>query len=668
MGSHDPEFPGYESLRRDLRQRAKDHGQRTFSVHRSSFIVHRFFLVVAVLLLCFSIRFTPLLAQGETAYGIVTSQNVMVPMRDGARLATNLYRPGVNGVPVTGKFPVILERTPYDKDHSEYWPLYFVPRGYVVVTQDVRGRYASEGRWRPDRDDGNDGYDTAQWIGAQPWSDGGIGTVGTSYPGGTQHALALANPPYLKAMVPIDAMSDYGHYGVRHDGAFELRWLNWIFTLGMPNGGPLPVREPGVRDQLTDLSKQVREYARGLPLRPGMTPLKLAPDYEAWLIEAMSHGDYDDFWKNCGVDVVEHVAEYKDVPVYLVGGWYDSWDLMTSNLNYVTLAKNKKGPIRLIMGPWTHGGQQSSHAGEAEFGPEAKLDLMAFHQRWFDRWLKGIDNGVDREPPVRIFVMGGGDAHKTPEGRLFVGGHWRTENEWPVARAVSTPYYLHADGSLSTVKPASGEAGAAEPTHYLFDPHHPVPTMGGNISSEGVLMDRGAMDQRCRKDFWLCDDERPLSARNDVLVFQTAPLTEDVEVTGRLIVKLWASSSAPDTDFTAKLVDVYPPNHDFPGGVDLNVEDGILRARYRDSLAHATLMKPGEVYAFTIEMYPTSLVFQRGHRIRLDISSSNFPRFDVNPNTGEPLNNNRRWAVADNAVYDDAAHPSQILLPVVPMN
>jgi len=644
---------------RGVQQRTSDDGQRTFSSRR-------FLGAVAVLALSLSICIPALWGEGGTSYEIVASQNVMVPMRDGVQLATNIYRPGINGIPVPDKFPVILERTPYDKDHSEYWPLYFVPRGYVVVTQDVRGRYASQGRWRPDRDDGKDGYDTAQWIGEQPWSDGGIGTVGTSYPGGTQHALALANPPYLKTMVPIDAMSDYGHYGVRHDGAFELRWLNWIFTLGVPNGGPLPGRDPGVRDQLTELSKQVRDYVRGLPLRPGLTPLKLAPDYESWLVEAMSRGDYDDFWKNCGVDVVEHVAEYKDIPVYLVGGWYDSWDLMTSNLNYVTLAKNKKGPIRLIMGPWTHGGQQSSHAGEAEFGPEAKLDLMAFHQRWFDHWLKGIDNGIDREPPVRIFVMGGGDAHKTPEGRLFVGGHWRTENEWPLARAVSTPYFLHADGSLSPSKPGSDEAGAAEPTHYLFDPHHPVPTLGGNISSEGELMFRGAADQRCRKDFWVCEDERPLSARNDVLVFQTPPLTGDVEVTGRLIVKLWASSNAPDTDFTAKLVDGYPPQHDFPGGVDLNVEDGILRARYRDSLAHATLMKPGEVYSFTIEMYPTSLVFQRGHRIRLDISSSNFPRFDLNPNTGEPLNNNRRWAVADNAVYHDAAHPSHILLPVVP--
>src|SRR6516225_3724242 len=533
---------------------------------------------------------TRLAAQGETRYGVTLSRDVMVPMRDGVRLATDIHRPTLDGIPVSGKFPVILERTPYGKNLSRYtegaeWVQHFVSCGYVVVVQDVRGRYGSEGSWRPHRDDVSDGYDSAKWIGEQPWCDRNIGTVGTSYPGGTQHALAISNPPYLKAMIPVDAMSDYGRYGIRHNGAFELRWMNWVFNIGLPDGAR-PARDPAVRQALTELGKQVREYAKGLPLRAGMTPLKLAPDYEAWLVEAMSHGAYDDYWKNMGASVVDHVAEYKDVPVYLVGGWYDSWDLQTANLNFVALSKSKKGPIRLIMGPWTHGGQTLTHAGEAEFGSEAALDFAAFHLRWFDRWLKGIDNGVDREAPVRIFVMGGGDGHKTPEGRLFVGGHWRDEQEWPLARTVNTPYYLHVDNSLSTELPHD-----SPPTHYLSDPHHPVPTLGGNISSNGELMFAGAADQRCRTDFWVCEDARPLSARNDVLVFQTPPLDHDMEVTGRLIVKLWASSSAPDTDFTAKLVDVYPAIADFPTGVDLNVADSIVRARYRDSLERAALMK-----------------------------------------------------------------------------
>jgi len=596
----------------------------------------------------------------ETPYEIAAFKNVMVTMRDGVRLATDIYRPALQGIPVPGRFPVIMERTPYNKDGIESWVRYFVPRGYIAVGQDVRGRYASEGRWRPHRDDVDDGFDTAKWIGEQPWCNGNLGTVGTSYPGGTQHALAISNPPNLKAMIPVDAMSDYGRFGIRHNGAFELRWMNWIFNMGGPSSHE--ARDPAVREVLTQFGAQVREYAKGLPLRPGTTPLKLIPDYEAWLIEAMSHGDYDDFWKNMGASVVDHLAEYKDIPVYIVGGWYDSWGAQTANLNYVQLSQAKRGPIRLIMGPWTHGGQQRDFAGEAEFGPEAALDFHAFELRWFDRWLKGVDNGVDREPPVRLFVMGAGDAHKTPEGRIFVGGHWRNEREWPPARTQTTPYYLHAGGGLTTDAPAA----APSFTRYLFDPHHPVPTLGGNLSSEGILMFHGAADQRCRKDFWLCDDERPLSARNDVLVFQSPPLDHDLEVTGRLIVKLWASSSAPDTDFTAKLIDVYPPSASFSAGVDLNVEDSIVRARYRDSLEKASLMKAGEIYQFTIEMYPTSLVFARGHRIRLDISSSNFPRFDVNPNTGEPLNDNRRWAIAENTIFHDAQHPSQILLPIMP--
>jgi putative CocE/NonD family hydrolase len=615
------------------------------------------------------------LAAGVSAadepYGTVVVENVMVPMRDGVRLATNVYRPARQGAAVEARFPVVLERTPYDKDRSDFYARMLVPHGYVFVSQDVRGRYRSEGRWRPHRDDGRDGYDTASWIGAQPWCDGGIGTVGGSYPGGTQHALALANAPFLKTMIPVDAMSNYGLYGIRHHGAFELRFLNWILNLGFT---PSPVRLPNIDPRagavLGGLREQVREYVRGLPLRRGTTPLALAPDYEEWLVEAMSHGDDDAYWKDMGASVVDHLAEYKDIPVYHVGGWYDSWGGSTANLNYAELARTKKSLQRLIMGPWTHGGQGQSFAGEAEFGREAAIDYSAFQLRWFDHWLKGLDNGVDREPPVRIFVMGGGDGHKTPEGRIFVGGHWRDEKEWPPARARETAYYIHAGGTLSTAKPA-----AAPPTRYLFDPRHPVPTLGGNLSSENTLtahgsdnrlMFRGAADQRCRPDFWLCEDARPLAARNDVLAFETAPLDADVEVTGRLMVKLWASSSAVDTDFTAKLVDVYPPSADFPAGVALNVEDSIVRARYRDSLEKATLMTPGKVYAFTIEMYPASLVFARGHRIRLDISSSNFPRFDVNPNTGEPLNDNRRWAVAENAIYHDPQHPTQILLPIIP--
>jgi putative CocE/NonD family hydrolase len=616
--------------------------------------------------------------RAETPYEVVVTKNVMVTSRDGVRLATDVYVPGRGGT-VSGRYPTIVERTPYNKESgAESQVQYFVPSGYAVVRQDIRGRYHSEGKWRPLRDDGPDGADLLAWIAKQPWSNGKVGTVGTSYAGATQHAIAITNAPSLTAMVPVDAMSNTGYYGIRHNGAFELRWLNWIVTLGNATGtraGPTGLAPdpnalaaatraastPAAVPALLELGSKVQEYARALPLRPGTTLLKFAPEYEAWLVEAMRHGDNDSYWADMGAGVVNHLKEYQDVPSLHVTGWYDSWGTQVANMNYVELAKAKKSPQRLLVGPWTHGGQGVSYSGIAEFGAGAAIDMNALRKRWFDRWLLGIDNGVEREVPVRLFVMGGGDAHKTPEGRLFVGGRWRDEREWPLARTKYTPYYLHADGSLSPRTPS-----ASAPTSYAFNPRDPVPTIGGNVSSEGVLMPRGAQDQRCSPNLWLCKDNLPLSARSDVLVFETAPLEQDVEVTGRLVVKLWASSDAKDTDFTVKLVDVYPPNVDYPYGVDLNVADDIVRARYRESLASARLLADKGPHEYTLEMYPTSLVFARGHRIRIDVSSSNFPRFDVNPNTGEPLGQERRWRVAENAVYHDPLHPSRIVLPIIP--
>ena len=469
-------------------------------------------------------------------------------------------------------------------------------------------------------------------------------------------------------MIPLFSVSNVARYGVRHNGAFELRWFNWVFSMGDPGGEPNLIAAARAASDaahapaLAQLVREVPEYVRALPLRPGTTPLQFAPDYESWLIGAMSHGGGDAFYRDMGVEVVDHFDDYKDIPVYHVTGWYDSWSLQVANLNYPGLRAHKKSLQRLIVGPWTHSRPGLSYAGDAQFTDDAAIDLNAFELRWFDRWLKGIDNGVDREPPVRIYVMGGGDAHKTADGRVFVGGHWRDEQEWPLARAKLTPYFLHASGVLAADSPT-----AAAPVSYRFDPAHPVPTLGGNLSSQGVLASAGATDQRCRADLWTCTDAAPLSSRHDILVFSTAPLPQDLEVTGPLVVKLWASSDSPDTDFTAKLIDVYPPSTDFPRGLDLNIGDSIVRARYRNGpVAEAQMLERGKPYEFTIEIYPTSILFRRGHRIRLDISSSNFPRFDVNPNTGEPLNDNRSSRIAANTVYLDPAHPSRILLPVIP--
>ena len=605
-----------------------------------------------------------------TAGNVALQSDVMVPMRDGIELATDIYLPAQGGKARGVRFPALLMRTPYNKEvRATPFARYFAARGYVVVVQDVRARYKSQGHWRPWYDDGRDGHDTAAWIGRQTWSDGGIGTLGTSYEGGTQQTLAIADAPHVKAMIPLFSVSNVARYGVRHNGAFELRWFNWVFSMGDPGGEPNLIAaaraasDPAVAPALSQLVREVPEYVRALPLRPGTTPLMFAPDYESWLIGAMSHGGGDAFYRDMGVEVVDHLNDYKDIPVYHVTGWYDSWSLQVANLNYPALRAHKKSLQRLIVGPWTHSRPNLSYAGDAQFTPDAAIDLNAFELRWFDRWLKGIDNGVDREPPVRIYVMGGGDAHKTAEGRVFVGGHWRDEKEWPLARAKLTPYFLHSGGALGTDSPAA----AAPPITYRFDPKHPVPTLGGNLSSQGVLASAGATDQRCRPDLWTCTDAAPLSTRHDILVFSTVPLAQDLEVTGPLVVKLWASSDSPDTDFTAKLIDVYPPSADFPAGIDLNIGDSIVRARYRNGpTAEAEMLERGKPYEFTIEIYPTSILFRRGHRIRLDISSSNFPRFDVNPNTGEPLNDNRSSRIAENTVYLDPAHPSRILLPVIP--
>ncbi|HEU0139539.1 MAG TPA: CocE/NonD family hydrolase [Bryobacteraceae bacterium] len=595
----------------------------------------------------------------EGSYSV--EKNVMVAMRDGVRLATDLYFPARGGVRLEGKFPAVLERIPYNKDGAgKGWAPWFAARGYVAVVQDTRGRYGSEGVWHMMTDDVPDGFDTASWIVKQPWSDGGFGTVGTSYAGGTQHALALSNPPGLKAMVPVDAVANAGYFGMRNGGAFELRFMNWIFTIGAPRGSRAS-RDPGTQAVLDEAGKNVRQYLDNLPLRKGLTPLRLAPEYEDWLVEAMARGENDSYWKQPGFNVVDQVPAYKDIPVYLIGGWYDSWARQTT-MTYEALHKAKQSSIKMILGPWIHGAHNNHAHGQVDFGSDAAINGLEFRARWFDRWLKSTTNGVESDAPVKIFVMGGGTEAKNAKGEHEHGGVWRDEKEWPLARTRFTPYYLQAGGGLTTAKPTARNASAA----YDFDPRNPVPTIGGNISSGVGIMLQGGWDQKCGEHVWNCKDTLPLSARRDILVFQTPPLTEDVEVTGPIDVKLWASSSAPDTDFTAKLIDVHPPSPDFPGGIDMNIEDGILRARFRDSLEKQELMKPGTVYEFTIKLYPTSNVFKAGHRIRLDISSSNYPRFDVNPNTGEPLNQHRRMVTATNTVYFDAARPSHVILPVIP--
>ena len=612
------------------------------------------------------------------SYSETILEQVMVPMRDGVRLATDVYLPAAGGSETAGSWPVLLCRTPYGK-HGDMTPpadvlleepplvrfgdvaRLFAARGYGVVLQDTRGRHASEGIWHMLTDDGSDGYDTCRWICDQPWSNGRIGMYGISYSGGAQHAAAMAGAPGLETVIPIDAVANMGYQGMRYAGAMELRFWNWI-VLGAAHGSR-QARNPDTKAALSDMARNRRHYLLQLPTLRGTTPLQLAAEYEDFLVDAMQHGGNDDFWAQN--NIIDHADLYKDVPVYLVGGWYDSWAGNTT-ASFTVLNKTLASPVYLIMGPWMHAGQGASAHGAVDFGRDAAIpDPIDWQSTWFDHWLKQPAGVVGGEAPfatpVRIFVMGTGTGGKTAEGMLDHGGFWRDEHEWPLDRASDTPFYLHADGRLS-IEPPTVEAAS---TTYDFDPSDPVPTIGGNLSFAYGLAKGGAFNQRSGPEIWNWPHPLPLSARRDVLVFQTDPLEADTEVTGEIEVKLWASSSAQDTDFTAKLIDAHPPSHDWPEGFDLNLEDGIVRGRFRDSLDEEHLMEPGVVYQFSIRLYPTSNVFKKGHRIRLDISSSNFPRFDVNPNTGDALGQDRRRVVATNIIYHDGSHPSHVILPLV---
>lgn len=423
---------------------------------------------------CFLLASMVALVEAETPQGpkIELQANIMVPMRDGIKLATDVYLPAVVPGKQQERLPVILSRIPYNKDVAKRAGNYFASHGYAFVAQDTRGRYGSEGVWKFLTDDGVDGKDCAAWIGKQPWSNGRIGMLGTSYVGGTQHTMALADVPELATVIPVDAASNMGRQGMRNAGAFEMRFWNWIMLkAGL---GSVLEKDPAVAAELKALAENRTAYLPQLPLRRGATPLRLAPEYEDWLVEAMNHGADDEFW--APANILADPAKYKDIPVYLVGGWYDSWAGNTT-ANYAALSRTLKSPVYLMMGPWIHGQQTKGVHGQVDFGDEAAIkDEWAWRKEWFDHWLKGQSNAVGSAAPfaskVRIFVMGTGDGGKNDKGMLRHGGSWRDEQEWPLARAVATPMYLHAGGGLQTEKPPAKEAA----TTYDYDPRDPVPT------------------------------------------------------------------------------------------------------------------------------------------------------------------------------------------------
>ena len=628
-------------------------------------------------------------------YGIVLSKNVMVPMRDDIRLAFDIYRPARDGAFVQGSFPTIMLHTPYDKTDKRYSEIAdtFVPKGYNVVLIDLRDRYCSETSGvyyhAATPHTGRDGYDICEWIAAQPWSNGRIGTVGSSYAAIAQVRTALESPPHLTAIWPDVVPTNSFQNQCREGGAMQqhMFWALFIHAQDAREIADEPEKQQDVWNDLRDL----RQLFRATPWKRGQTSLRHVPPLEDSLLDYYTRGTYDAYWDRIEHNYTRYWGQHADIPVTLSTGWYDPFPTADTEYFMAMAAKNT-APTRLVVGPWSHVGMRGDamFCLDVDFGKDSAWGVKRYFDEqleFFNRFLPDDATGQPAaEAPVRIFVMGGGSGHKTAAGKLDHGGRWRDEWEWPLARRIDTAYYLHGDGSLATAEPSA----AAPPRTFTFDPAHPVPTIGGLHCSIGELPADGAGMEQAWARFLspvlrlrdlltpgptdqvespaIFGSEEPyprLSERADVLVFQTEPLTEPVEVTGPMTVHLWISSSALDTDFTAKVLDVHPANEDYPAGYDMLINDSVIRCRYREGFDREVFLEPGVPVPVTIALPPTSNLFDVGHRIRVDISSSNWPRLDVNPNTGEPMGRHTHQVVAEQTVYGDAERPSRIVLPVI---
>lgn len=533
-----------------------------------------------------------------------------VPMRDGVSLAANVFHPAG-----TGRFPVILIRTPYGKGKElpKNYRL-FVENGYAVVLQDVRGRYASSGEFDPLHQETRDGEDTLNWAGRAAWSNGKVGMVGGSYLGIVQWKAALSGNRYLKCIFPV--VSGYDDYRDRlysTGGAMKLgNRLLWMAS---------NMRVPGYTPPDFNL------FVRALPVQAA--DLAATGQSVKMYQEAIEHPTFDSYWKS--ISTREQLAKVR-VPVFSVGGWYDNF--VQSDLEAFSALRELGRQAHVVIGPWAH--NMSTPFEGFSFGPNSSAPVQRYQLEWFDRWLK--NKAPPRPwPTVRIFVMG--------------VNHWREEAEWPLARAVPTPLYLDSSTGANSV--AGDGALRWEPPHnehedrFLYDPANPVPTMGGNTCCNPSVFRWGPMDQAV------------VETRQDVLVYTSEPLKQELEVTGPVKAVLHVATSAKDTDFTVKLVDVHPD------GRAVNLTDGILRLRYREGLDRVVLAEPGRIYAVTVDAGVTSNVFLPGHRLRVEVSSSNFPRFDRNLNTGVINAFGRKGVAARQSVYMGGISNSHVLLPLV---
>ncbi len=564
---------------------------------------------------------------GAESYGVTVEHNATAVMRDGTKLRADIYRPKAEG-----KFPVLLVRTPYDKTQEMEFGVKAAARGYVVVAQDVRGRFQSEGDWYPFKNESQDGYDTVEWAAALPYSNGKVGMFGGSYVGATQFLAAIAKPPHLAGICPNVTASNYHDGWTYQGGAFE-QWFNESWSTGLAMNTMRRRVEAGQNAVAWTKTLPLTNYA----VLEAPPAAGLAPYFADWL----AHPNYDDYWKQWSIE--DHYAQIQ-VPVFSLGAWYDIF-LGGTLRNYARLKKEagteeaRRGQKLMVYVGGHAGGSNNKKVGEVDFGEKLPFDLNEEMLRWYDALLKSGTSAVSAEKPVKIFVMGKNE--------------WREENDWPLDRAKSTKYYLHSagaantasgDGTLSTTAP-----GAEKADQFTYDPNDAVPTLGGPLCC-GPFPPAGLGPR----------DQSKAEARSDVLVFTKPALAKDLEVTGPVALDLYVSSSAVDTDFTGKLVDVWP------NGFAQNLTEGILRMRYRNSQEKPELAKAGETYHVTVDLWATSNVFLAGHKLRLEVSSSNFPRFDRNLNTGEEQAGGTRMSKATNVIYHDKARPSALVLPLVP--
>lgn len=546
-----------------------------------------------------------------------TQFDVPVEMRDGVKLAADVYLPKQEG-----KYPVVLVRTPYGKQGAVHEGVYFASHGYVLVAEDTRGRFESDGRWYAFAHEADDGYDSIEWAARQPWSNGRVVTAGGSYMAIDQWLAATRLSPHLAAMLILVSPSDLYANTIHNGGAFQYGTaLTWSVGTG---------RHTNLNDQFKLIAWP--EIFRRLPVQEAAQAAGYQPRfYRDWI----AHAARDAYWKALGWD---DVYSKLSVPVLNFGGWFDIFQEGTIE-NFLKMTRQApdavRGAQRLIVGPWAHMAW-GPKVGDVDFGPQSKVDVDAKELRWLDHYVKGVANGAEKDPPIETFAMG--------------INQWKSEDAWPPSDTRPVRLYFHSGGKANT---ADGDGvlsetppGTEPPDHFDDDPADPVPTHGGGTCCSPQLIPWGALDQR------------PIEKRHDVLVYSTTAFETDFEVVGPLVVHLFASSSAPDTDWTAKLVDVNP------SGFAMNLSDGILRARFRHSFQTPELLVPGRAYEFVVNAGNTHNVFRRGHRLRLEIAGSNFPRFSRNTHTGKVPETDASFTVAHETVYHDGARASYLLLHV----